>query len=613
MRTSEHRIRSGGRSTWLAVLSLVLFAGFGGGVSAAEPEVAFEIQPKILSAGEVARAIFVIRGIDNPPPPDLPQTPGLQIQSSGTTQQIQILNGRTSREIVVEYQLLAEREGKFTVAPLPYEAGGRTWTFQPVEIEVSAAADPSGTGQDLSEVLFARVEASRSRVYVQENLPVMLSVYSRPDVPLGPEMSLEDLPSGGVAFSPWEEVGQVRERVNGVIYDVRRFRARMQALAAGELSVAPKLKLRIRVPRKTRPGSPFDEAFSDMMFNRMEVRIVEVPVQPLQLRIESLPTEGRPAGFNGAVGRFEMDIQVEPRTVPAGDPVTLRITLKGEGNLDALTPPPFEAGPGFRAYDFRLVGQQAAGRGVAGFRAFERVLLPLSETSTNLPPVEFSYFDPEREAYETLRAGPFALEVKPAAEGAGRVVESATNGLAPILRIEGMDILYLKAPPRRSWPVLPGAGKFGLLMGGWVVPPLLAMLAWAGVRRRDRLRQDVALARRVRAPRMARKQLTRAGMSAREGDRRAVFEAIWQALALYFGNRLNLPAGAVNEEAVARSLAATDEGARLLPAVRDWFQLCEIERFGAGTLERFPGPSELTGAVTEVSRLLRACERVRMR
>jgi hypothetical protein len=102
-------------------------------------------------------------------------------------------------------------------------------------------------------------------------------------------------------------------------------------------------------------------------------------------------------------------------------------------------------------------------------------------------------------------------------------------------------------------------------------------------------------------------------MSAREGDRRAVFEAIWQALALYFGNRLNLPAGAVNEEAVARPMAATDEGARLLPAVRDWFQLCEIERFGAGTLERFPGPSELTGAVTEVSRLLRACERVRMR
>lgn len=613
MRIGANRMGNGGRDARRILLALVLMGVPVGVLAAGEPEVVFDVQPRILTAGEIARAVFVIRNIDNPTPPELPRTPGLRIETSHQSQQIQIINGQVNRETTVEYLIAAELEGRFTVAPLAYEAGGRTWTWPPIEIEVSAAVDPSGTGQDLSEVLFARVEAVRTRVYVQESLPVMLAVYSRPDVPLAPEMSLEDLPSGGVSFSPWEEMGQVRERVNGTVYDVRRFRARMQALAAGEVSVAPKLKLRIRVPRQTRPGSLFDEAFREMMFNRAEVRIVEVPVRPLPIRIESLPVEGRPSGFNGAVGRFTMEARVEPGTVPVGEPVTLRVTLAGEGNLDALIPPPFEAGSGFRVYDFRLIGQQAAGPGVPGSRTFERVLLPLAETSNRLPPLEFSYFDPEREAYETVRAGPFPLIVKPAAEGPGRRVESATNGLAPILRIEGMDILYLKEPPRRAGPALSRGVIAALLFGGWLLPPFLAWTAWVGVRRRDRLRQDVALARRVRAPRMARAQLTRAGTAARAGDRRAVFEAIWQALAGYFGNRLNLPAGAVTEETVARSLAATEAGGRLLPEVRNWFQLCEVERFGAGAPERFTGSSELAGAVTGVSRLLRDCERVRMR
>lgn len=609
MRAVEHRKKSG----WRGILALVCLAGLGSAVRAAEPEVEFDVQPRILAAGEPARAIFVIRNLDNPPAPALPAIPGLRIENSGTTQQIQILNGRTSREIIVEYQLAAEREGRFTVAPLPYEAGGRTWTFQPVEIEVSAAAESSGAGPGLDGALFARVEAPRSRLFVQESLPVMLLVYSRPDVPLAPEMSLDQLPAGGVSFSGWEEMGQVRERVDGAVYDVRRFRTRMQALAAGDVSVAPRLKLRVRVPRQSRPGNLFDQAFGDLMFNRVEARVVDVPVRPLTLRIESLPAEGRPAGFNGAVGRFTLDADVAPRTVPAGEPVTLRVTLAGEGNLDALTAPPLEPGSGFRAYGFRLAGQQAAGPGVPGSRTFEQVLLPLSESSTNLPPVEFSFFDPVREVYETLRAGPFALDVKPSAGGAGRVVESGTNGLAPALRIEGVDILYLKAPPARIRPAGSPGTRAGLLLGGWLVPPVFAILAWAGVRRRDRLRQDVALARRVRAPRMARAQLVRAGAAARAGARREVFEAVWQALATYFGNRLNLPAGAVHEETVARSLSATEEGGRLLPEVRNWFQLCEVERFGAGAPERFAAPAELAGAVDEVSRLLRACERVRMR
>lgn len=601
------------RMGWFVALQAGLFRTGFAVAAVAAPDVLFDIQPQRLAVGDTAQAVFVIRGIENPPAPDLPAMSGLQVQSSSRSPRIQILNRQTSREVVVEYQLLAVQTGRFTVVPVPYEAGGRVWNLPPVEIEISPSASPSASVPDFSDALFARIEATRSTLYVQETLPLMLSVYSLPDVPLAPAMSLDDLPSGGVAFSPWEELGQMRERVNNRLYDVRRFRTRMRALAAANLTVAPKLKLQVRVPRTNRRGSFFDEAFFDSMFNRDEVRAVDVPVQPFSLQIRSLPSEGRPAGFNGAVGQFRMEAAVVPEMVTAGEPVTLRVVLSGEGNLDTLVPPALDAGPDFRAYGFRLSGQQIPERGGPGSKTFEQVFLPLSEVSTNLPAVEFFFFDPKRETYETLRQGPFPLGVKPAAEGVGRVVESATNGLVPALRIEGSDILYLKKAPRSRLPPMVRRVRVVGLAGGLLIPPLFALGAWTGVRRRDRLRKDVALARRVRAPRMAREQLSRAEVAARKADRRAVFEAIWQALSAYYGNRLNLPAGEVTEEAVVRPLDGTEEGRRLVSSVREWFRVCEVERFGAGTPDRYSKSAELLDAVNAVSRLLRSCERVPMR
>lgn len=593
------------------VLVTTLWLGFVTSGSAAV-EVSFDIQPRILSLGETARAVFIVRGLENPPLPTLPAMEGLQVQSSGRSQKIQILNGETTREIAFEYQLLAVKEGRFIAGPLQYPVEGSSRELPPVQIDVTAAPSSSASGKSLSDALFAVLETSKTNRYVQETFLITLSVYSLPDIPLTPDMNLDGLPSGGVSLSAWEELEQKREKRKDQIYDVRRFRARLRSLTAGALELSPTLRLQIRVPRTQRRGGAFEDSFFDSMFNRDEARLVELPVQPLALQILPLPTEGRPAGFNGAVGRFRMEARVQPVETVVGEPVTFQLVLSGEGNLDAIAAPKLDPGTPFRTYDYRLTHQEIDARSGIGTKTFEQVLLPLTEESTQIPEVEFAYFNPERSAYETLRQGPFLLRVKPAAASSGRVVQSVSNRLAVALPVEGSDILYLKsAPPGR--PRRSGCEAWGWVVCGLLVPPLVALGFWAGARRRDRLRRDVALARRTRAPRIAREKIRRAEVAAREANRRAVFEAIWQALASYYGNRLNLSPGDVTEETVSRSMACTEEGRRLTGSVQEWFRTCEIERFGAGTPDRFSGAAELSDAVVSVSRLLRSSERVRMR
>jgi hypothetical protein len=47
-----------------------------------------------------------------------------------------------------------------------------------------------------------------------------------------------------------------------------------------------------------------------------------------------LPSANRPVDFSGALGQFTIAAEASPDHVTAGDPITLRLTVTGEGNFD---------------------------------------------------------------------------------------------------------------------------------------------------------------------------------------------------------------------------------------------------------------------------------------
>src|SRR5207244_1293541 len=159
-----------------------------------------------------------------------------------------------------------------------------------------------------------------------------------------------------------------------------------------------------------------------------------------------------------------------------------------------------------------------------GERTYQQVLIAKSTDATQLPEVRLSYFDPIEKAYKTAVQGPIKLVVK--AGGAGAVVSGTTRARLP--EKLGEDIVYLKgdrgpAEARVSWPA------FWLLN----VTPLVALAGAIGWKRRtDRLRGDIAYARRSRAARNARKRLATA----------ANFDDVQRVLQSYLGDRLNIPA-----------------------------------------------------------------------
>ncbi len=617
---AAHRIERRGNDLGvfpLAALALCLMAG----ALQAAPAVTFDVQPRRIRLPESAAATFTVKGIPNPPRPDLPRIDGLRIAGSGTQQSLRFVNGRQERSITFSYRITPTKPGTYTLGPYTYRADGEEYDLPAVTLEVVA---PGGSGPDTqgretpwSEQLFARLDIPRTNLYVQELFDATLTIYAR-DMNLGREMSILGLPESGLNMQGTREMRAGRDIIGGKVYDAQPFKVRFRALTEGTFVLEPTIRVNRLVRRQQRSRSPFSDPFFDSFFNRVEKQPVDVPVDPITVRVHPLPQTNQPPTFAGAVGRYNFSVEVKPVELRAGDPITIRMAIRGQGNLDTVTAPDLQAPRGFNLYDPKLVERDVHDGGTAGRKVFEQVVIPQSGDIRELPAIAFSFFDPEAETYRTITQGPFPLVIEDTGAGAAPRVVGGGDRPAPSLQVLGTDIAYLKPAPgdwrradRTPWFLRP----MTWLLQGLPVVGLAAV--WLFTRRRAKLTRDVAFARRRQAPRRARRAFRTAERIAATESRRGFYEAVWLVLSAYFGDRFNLSPGEVTRDRVLAAMGGDRLPDDLRRHLQTLFDQCEAERFAAGGGQDRPPSDEAEQTerrqvLDHLREVLKRCEKVRV-
>jgi len=117
---------------------------------------------------------------------------------------------------------------------------------------------------------------------------------------------------------------------------------------------------------------------------------------PVQVQIRNLPEKGRPPGFPmGNVGRYSIGAKVDHRQVKVGEPVTLSLTVSGEGHLQNVKLAPLGEIEGTRIYDPRIEDSVTKNDGkLGGQRTWEYLILPQKAGELEIPAAELNYFDP---------------------------------------------------------------------------------------------------------------------------------------------------------------------------------------------------------------------------
>lgn len=557
------------------------------------------IQPQLISL--LDRAVLKIEFIDTKGDAvDIPAVDGLQIHYQGQSSETRIVNMQSSSKVVHTYVVTPSKIGDYTIGPVTckYKGGEKEVTAQLRVIKPKD--DPEA--QQLSEIMFSRIAADRETLHVQEPFGLELKVYIRDGVQIDGNFSIRGgLPDSGMDGDlEWNIANRTREERNGSIFNVYTLRTTAKTLTAGTFTFQPQVQLNVVIPSQRRRSFGFDDPFFGDLFGRQETRPFVLDCNPLDIEVKPVPTAGRPDSFTGGVGVFDFDVSVGPAQVKAGEPVTVKMRVSGTGNLSQITPPALEENHDFKLYEARTVPSQNPNE-----VRFEQVVIPKSESVTNLPSIAFSYFDTRTADFRTIRRGPFPVQVEAMPQQAAQIIATAPSTIMPETKVLGRDIVYLKPRPK-SWKTA-GATPwharlaFRLLLA---LPPLALALAGGWVWRRNRLSGNIALARRQKAPKAARIHLRQAQAALKKQDEAAFYEALWSALTHYFGHRLNLAPGEVSLPAVLARIPDKEGSVSAL------FTTIEQRRYGvrAGAGAK----DEMAALLRQLSAVLKTCERIRL-
>ncbi len=372
-------------------------------------------------------------------PPAIPQIDGCEVRSAGTpsqSSQITIINGRRSesRTVTMQYLITPRREGTFEIPSFTLEVDQKPVTIQSQRFVVTKSI----TG----DLLFVEIEGGKDKVFVGQPLDLNLRIWLKPfrDMERNLTLSEGDMwkmiseqSSWGGFTARMKELADNDQRPRGqeVLRDDGKGNQRSYYLYEIAATVYPKRPgkidaddVQIVVNYPTALGksrSPFGSMFDDSLFggrsplssmmhddffassfgNRLTVSstrpiVGEVSVDATE--VMPVPVEGRPADYRGAVGRYRIVTHATPTTVNAGDPITLNIGIEGTGPMELVQAPPLSQQDSLTA-DFKVADESLAGFVQDDTKVFSTTIRPRREGKTEIPPIRFSFFDPETQSY----------------------------------------------------------------------------------------------------------------------------------------------------------------------------------------------------------------------
>ena len=514
--------------------------------------------------------------------------------STSTQSSFQMANGRvsSSSSVTYTYILMAHKQGTFTIPPAHATVDGKTIHSNEIRIKVSGESQQgggrqgrrqqSGTGEIRSagtaisgNDLFIRVTASKQRVREQEpvlltykvytlvgltqlsgKMPDLKSFYTR-EVPLPQEKSFSD------------------EILNGRRYKTVTWQQYvMFPQSTGKLEI-PSITYDGIVVQQNRNVDPF-EAFFNGGSGYIEVK-KQIKAPSVTIQVDPLPQ--RPATFSGGVGSFSITAQLDKNEVKANDPVNLRITVSGVGNMKLLKQPQVKMPKDFDSYDAKVTDNtKLTTNGLEGNITYDFLAVPRHQGTYEIPAVEYTYFDTRSNAYKTLKTQPFTLKV---GKGDGTTTVASFNNQEDV-RLLNSDIRYIKTGSTRQHAV--GDFFFGsvaywvslaVLLVGFV--SLFVIFRHRAIENANILKQRAGKANKV-----AVKRLKKANKLMNVGKQGEFYDEVLRALWGYVGDKLSMPVDQLSRDNISQQLAAHDVPEETIRQFLGALDDCEYARYAPG-------------------------------
>ncbi len=498
----------------------------------------------------------------------------------------QIINGRqtSSQKVVFTYILSAKKVGTYTIQPATVMVNGKKYQSNPVKIQVVAegrakvakeAAKKTTVGKN---DVFLRTIVSKSKVREQEAVLVSYKLYSLVNL----ELQNKSMPEFTGFHAQAVESDDVKS------WSVEQYQGKTyRTVVTDQYVLFPQQSGTLKIPSveydivaHVANQQASDDLF-ESIFNGTSVNYINLKIKAPTQNIEVLPLKDKPADFSGGVGTFSITSALSSKQAVTNDAITLKVEIKGNGNLKLLKTPELTLPKEFETYEPKVNNEiKATASGVSGIKTIEYLFVPRHPGKFSIPAISLSYYDVSAGAYKTITTSAHELEVKKGEGNASQTIADFTN--QQDVKVLANDVRFIKQGETRYSDK--DAHFFGTwTYVAWYIVPFVGFVVLLVALRKHRINNaDVEGKKHKRANKVALKRMKVANGLLRTQQKSAFYDEVLRALWGYVSDKLSIPVAELTKDNV--SVRLTDAGVQE-SVVEEFIALlndCEMAHYVSG-------------------------------
>ncbi len=446
------------------------------------------------------------------------------------------INGKASFSQSYSYIIKPKRKGELIIGPASIKIAGKTVKSKPIKIIVLDAVEipknPNDPNYVAQQNIHLVAEVSKSKPYVGEGIYVEYRLYVSENV---------NVFDTGVTEAPqyngfWNQTIKINSfnvkmgKYNGEDY---RYIVLQKALLVptktGKLTIDP-MKMDIAIGVPTGRADFFGNVITRNI--RKEFASAKKIVTP-----RSLPLEGKPANFNGAVGDFKFDVALSKETLKANESSQIKVAVSGKGNLKLFELPEITTPTELEKYQpERKEKVRISASGISGSVSDLYTIVPQYKGKYKIPNVSFSYFNPKEKKYHTIATDDFYVDVLEGKELKPAVDTNAVRKQA--VTSTGKNFRYIQTKSSLEVVDTDDFFKSNLFYILLLLPLITIPIGIFIAKKNEERSNDLIGNKQRKAEKLAKKYLSEAQKQL--GKKEAFYEALERALHNYLKAKLGI-------------------------------------------------------------------------
>ncbi|MDA7708373.1 BatD family protein [Flavobacteriaceae bacterium] len=320
------------------------------------------------------------------------------------------VNGKRTFSKSYSYFLTPNKKGSLIIGQATIEIDDNIYKTLPVKISVSESVavskDPNDPTYVVNENLHLVVEISNTNPYLNEGISIVYKLFYSPQINVTNVGEIET-PEFENFWSQNIKIPRLqieRGSFKGDNYNFVTWKKTvLYPQKSGKLDILPlSLDVSVDVPTNRR------DFFGNRIYNQVSKKVT---AGKRSINVKALPGNA-PESFNGAVGKFDIKLNTNKTELNASESLQAIVKISGKGNLKLFSPPSVQVPNSLEKYDPEYNEKVSTSlAGMKGFISNTYTLVPQFQGKYPIRSVEFTFFNPQLNKYETINSEDIIINV----------------------------------------------------------------------------------------------------------------------------------------------------------------------------------------------------------